>query len=230
MMDDRLEERARALRAGTITADEFLRATAQRWRMMARAAFRRWGRKLPDWVELADLEQEAMMLALDKVAQWDASRGSGIAGYVVWSTTMRLNRKIHGMRGANIHGNAGKNPSRFEKNFSKMSSVRRGGEKEGSAFGPRREFTPDFVPVRAAQEDIAAAREALSAEGPAAELSERVVLAALLESDGVPNEAALKIFASFAARVSCGTQNWEAVEELVDGVVRKLDRNEARAA
>lgn len=198
-MGTELDEAMLALRDGRSTGDKFLRATGPRWRKIARDLHHRWRKKLPAWVEVEDIEQELVLQVFEHIGEFDPARGMTIGGFVVWAATHRTQREIHKMRGARLHGNEGQNPGRPEKTFSNIRGQR-------GDDGERMEFDPtSLFPAKAQQFEDASVEQVLSdAIQRAQTVRDVLILYALRESGGEPDEAACRIFESFSARVQCG--------------------------
>lgn len=226
MQDDKLDEVSHALRNGLITGDRYVRQTAPRWRRMARDLHYRWRKKLPVWVEPEDVEQELVMQVLLAVRAFDPTRGLPIGKYIIWSAEHRAQRAIHRMRGARIHGNEGNNPSRPESTFTTV--VQRRQRKNADA--------PEMTPADKIQVSQTQAGEVLSIEifedaiRDATSVREVIILYALRESGGEPDEAALRIFESFEARVQCGMRDEGHARSLVRKVVTQVVQRFGSAA
>src|ERR1019366_136805 len=187
----------------TIAQDVFVRATSPYWRRVALDVYRRWRRKLPSTVEFEDIEQEFTMQVLEHVPHWDPGTGMPISKFVCWAATHRTQREIHKMRGARIHGNEGKNKGRPETTFSAYSAKR---ASHGARDGRPEDVDPcDLVPLYATQD----VREAL-------------VMLALQNCDGDPDDAAVKLFESFSSRVECELRDVEHARRVVLGTVHDV--------
>lgn len=210
---DEFEVAARALRAGEIGQGEFARRTRGKWTREARRLFARYRRKLPCWVEVADLEQELQILALKHVAAWDPARAFGkpIGLFVTWATIHRAQRVIDHWRGASLHGAHNRAPSRAEVAFSR-------------AFGP------DVDPMARADRATPAGQEGAveSGEEFAAALAstesvrEALVLLFLRRAQGSARLAAVLLYGSFAARVECELRDEAHARRVVGESVRAI--------
>lgn len=104
------------LHDGQISFTDFERATRDRWSSLAQYIARRW--KLPCWASIEDVEQELLLGAWNAVWKFDPARATGTIGqYVVWNAVDHAKKKVHRMRGAEVHRNADSNPGRPEKPF-----------------------------------------------------------------------------------------------------------------
>jgi hypothetical protein len=193
-----------ALLAGEISESEFARRTAERWRRTARYLFSHFRRKLPAWVEPADVEQELALLSLRHVRKWDPTRANGksVGQFVAWTTIHRAQRRIDHWRGASLNGNHGKNPSRAEIAFA-------------------RAYSPEVDPLErlAGEDGREGAEERLDeyAEALVAceDLRDALALVALRRAGGEPSEAGRLLYGNYAARVELGLRS----EEEARGVV-----------
>lgn len=213
-MGKELDEAMLAYRAGSISGNELLKLTGPKWRRVARDLHHRWRKKLPAWVEPEDVEQELVLQVFEHVNAWDPERGMPVGAFVVWAATHRTQREIHKMRGARLHGNEGQNPGRPERTFSNLQG-RRGDD------GERMEFDPtSLTPERALQCEAASVEQVLSvAIENARSVRDVLILYALRESGGEPDEAACRIFESFSARVQCGVRDAGHARSLVRRVI-----------
>jgi hypothetical protein len=208
------------LRAGTIGAGEYLRRTREKWRLTSRDLYEHWRRKLPTWVEPADIEQELAVLALEHVSKWRPGMSDGTIGqYVYWNARHRGQRTIHRWRGASLSGNEGKNPSRAELAFCR-------------AFGPDVDPMARAAPTPPSQDGDLERAEAFAAALAGCEcIREAVVLLALRKTDGSPAGAARAIYEDFAARIECGVGSEAQARRVVGESVRAIAaRAQAEAA
>jgi DNA-directed RNA polymerase specialized sigma24 family protein len=104
-----LGEQLHALRAQRITFRQFYLATRHDWRHMAVALLKHW--RVPPVVTRDDVEQELLLAAWKALPKWDPSRGTSLAGYVVWNAHDKATKWIHQQRGVERHTRKG--PSRF---------------------------------------------------------------------------------------------------------------------
>ena len=210
------EAAARALKRGEITPDAFLRATRERWARTARYLHERWRRKLPAWVEPADVEQELVLLVLRAVRRYSRRRAGRmtIGQYATWGAIHRAQRQIHRWRGASLSGNEGRNPSRAEIAFCR-------------AFGPDVDPMAKAPPVAAGQDEAVEASERFEELLAGCEtVREALSLTALRRAGGDPRAAARLLFSDYASRVECELAS-EAQARRV--VVESLDRIAERA-
>jgi hypothetical protein len=210
-----LEGAAAALRAGQIGDGEFVRRTAPTWRREARALYRRWERRMPAWVEAADVEQEMALQALKYVRKWDAAAGPKVGAYVCWNAVKRAQRAMSGWRGASLHGNASKNAGHFEVASSKaFYNMSLGGESPELEIGCR-------LPVR--DPDPVEAREAFEAVLDGCQtVREALVLLALRACEGSLEQAAHALYGDLHARVECGLSDERHARRVVGGALSNL--------
>ena len=221
MKSAEIDECAMALWGKQITEDAFIRGTAGHWRYCAADIWRRWRRKLPAATEFEDIEQEFLIQVLRHVPEWRPDRGMAIGKFVAWAATKRTQREIHGIRGARIHGNEGKNPGRPETTFSSYAARRAA---RGARDGRPEDVDPsDLVPIHATQDIRAALREILSdALADAVTIREAFVMLALQNCDGDPDDAAVALFADFSARVECELRDVEHARRIVLGTASEV--------
>jgi hypothetical protein len=106
-----------ALRAGHATDarrdfDIFWRETRRTWRGMAQRLYLRW--TPPAGCSPDDVEQELSMAVwnlLDE-GKYDVTKGRTLADYLVFNACNRAKYWLHQQRGASLHGNRDKNPTR----------------------------------------------------------------------------------------------------------------------
>lgn len=199
-----------ALKNRKVGKNEFLRRTRRYWQHVAAYLFAHWQRRLPAWVEAADVEQEIMQLGLKFVSKWTAARGSEIGRYVTWNAIHRAQRQLDAWRGASTHGSSGKNPSRSEIAFTR-------------AFGPDVDPFARLGAEPAGQDDALARRAVLEDALLACETgAEAVALQALWAAGGSIQEAAELIAGNAHARAECRVAGPAEARQLVLGVVSRL--------
>lgn len=151
-----MEKELDALRAGEMTEDEFVRATAGQWDAIAERIVRRW--EIPPAIDAEDARQELLLALLEGglVGKWDPARQVPLSRFVVWTTCATAKAWLHAQRGALRH--RGTSRSRFP--LSEAACLRRErGDGDADERGP----------IAAARgegstpEGIAAAREVVSA-------------------------------------------------------------------
>jgi DNA-directed RNA polymerase specialized sigma24 family protein len=185
------EDLVTAFHDGRITGDQFFRDTYQTWMRIARYLHRRW--PLPAWVTDEELVQELMIGAFESIWRYSEHRAQGttVARYVEWNAIDAAKKKLHKMRGANLHGNRDSNPSRFE------ISV--------SAFG---DVTPEWIDGLLVQEAeqhmrLEQARAEARALAACETECERYTVRALAETEDLV-EAATLIYEDPETRAACG--------------------------
>ena len=101
-----LEQNLNALRAGSITAEDFYREV----QINLRGVSRKVGRMLrtPSWYSREDIEQEVALSVWLRAWDYDQGQGPTVLGYVLW------NAKRAGMKGANGARHGGHRPHRGE--------------------------------------------------------------------------------------------------------------------
>ena len=214
-----LESAMRALWAAEITQQEFLKRTRVYWRAVARGIFSTWRKKLPAWVEPADVEQELMMVVLRTIPLWDPERSSNVRVYVTWCAVHRTQRELHRWRGALLRGNEARNPSRFEAPLSRLPGVRR----ESDEAAQERAIERSLPAQPPEQEQRAEAAERFSSLLRRCQTPrEALVLLALRQVDGETARAAALLFESFAARVECELEDEEHAREVVEKSARAI--------
>lgn len=212
------------VREGGASADSFFRLARPKLRLVARDIWHGWRRKLPAHVEFADIEQVLCCQVLEHVPRWCPERCERIWDYVIWSAVHRTQRQIHKWRGAQIHGNEGKNKSRAELAFSRaFGNDALYQEDPGSRI--------DAILVKAAppKEDPEgeAARERKFDEllQQTETVREAFALQALKEHDGSVQHAAAALWGDFHARVECGLtserQALAVVREAIEAIARR---------
>ena len=87
----------------------FVEATDPAWEKLATFLHRRW--PLPYGIGIEDVKQDMLLGAWRKLPMYDPSRAS-FGDYVIFHGMDFATKRIHKQRGAILHGNAGKNPSR----------------------------------------------------------------------------------------------------------------------
>lgn len=211
MNNDEFEGRMQALRAGKVTEDEFLRSTRDRWRAIALYLYGRWGRRLPAWVEVEDVQQVLMMESVRFVRSWQPGRGPRLATFVAWSAQNKAKKAMNKWRGALLSGNSGKNPSRFELPFS-------------AVFPDGEESAGTRVPATAPEQEeaIESGRAFYSALDETHTVREALVLLALRASDGSMVRAAEALYEDFAARVECELTSERHARAVVQRMVSRL--------
>lgn len=107
----------RALHDGRCTFGEFCFSTSKRWRRYAMYIAKRW--RLPDWVELEELEQELLLGAWRAVFDFNPHYGTSLERYVVWNAIDKAKKRAHAMRGAAMGGSPDRAVSRFELTFAR---------------------------------------------------------------------------------------------------------------
>jgi hypothetical protein len=212
--DETFEAAARARVGGLIGDEEFLRRTARTWEVVAARLWRRWRRKLPGDVGPDDLLQEVRLLALEFVAKCDPKRGKSMGGYIVWCVIRRGQRQIHRWRNAELSGNEGRNPGRFERNF---SGLRRRDDEVREDYVAR--VPGESVDPVAHLDTEAAFRDQLAR---VTRVRDALVLAALRESGGCVEGAASVIVGAPAACRELGVDDLPAARRLVRRCVEAL--------
>jgi hypothetical protein len=209
-----LDDAAHALRAGTITANEFLKRTGPRWRSTARHLHTRWRRKLPAWVERDDVEQELKILAVEFVRTWDADRSTraSLGSYVMWCAVHRTQRKMDHWRGASLTGNSGKNPGRHELAFSRVYDPADG---DPGTRVPAPEDDPIDRLESGEQFEIILAR--------CQTVRQALVLLALRATDGAVDKAADALWRNFRARLECDLRSEQHAAEVVRRVIEECE-------
>jgi Sigma-70 region 2 len=216
---DAFDADAQAALDGQISEGEFLRRTRPFWRRIAVQLWRRWRRKLPSWVEIADIRQELQILAIQHLHTWDPGRGLRIGAYVVWVATKRAQRQIHRWRGAKLSGNESRNKSRVEINFTRQYRLSSGQYCQLSEDGVEQNVPARF---ESAEDRIERGEKFDEVMGECRTVAEAVVLLTLRECDGSVQETAAAIWENFRVRVECGLQEPEQARALVGSVVSRL--------
>jgi Sigma-70 region 2 len=212
---ERLESAALAMRAGEIDDGEFVRQTAYTWRRESARLFGRWRRRLPAWVEAADVEQEMCLQALYYVRQWDPAVGSRIGPHVVWCAVKRAQRRINKWRGASLHGDASRNPSHFE--LAATRAFRARGDEEEVEIGTRVP-TPGVDPV----ERIEASERFDSVLQSCETVREALVLLALRACEGSMERAARALYEDVHARAKCGLTDERHARRVVGSAISSI--------
>ena len=88
----------------------FIAATDPGWVKLATFLHRRW--PLPYGIDAEDVKQDMLLGAWRKLPLHDPDRAP-FGDYVIFHGMDYATKRIHKARGAVLHGNAGKNPSRF---------------------------------------------------------------------------------------------------------------------
>ena len=167
-------------------------------------------RKLPAWVEREDVEQELTIQVIKSARKWQPKRGGGIGMYVGWGSLRRLRRVLNKWRGASIHGQESRNPSRVEIAFCR-------------AFGPDVDPMAKAPPIAADQVESAEAARAFDAMLQGARTSgEALVLLALRRTDGSVGESARLLYGDAGARLECGIRSEARARWMVLRTVRQL--------
>jgi hypothetical protein len=206
-----LEAAGKALRAGEITKNEFVRRTADRWRRTSQHLYSRWRRKLPQWVEREDVEQELVLLALEYVTKWTPGRGASLPSYVLWCSIHRAQRKMDHWRGASLSGNSGKNPGRHELTFSRIASP--DGDDPGTRVPGENDDPLDLI-ESGEEFEVAMAR--------CQTVRQALVMLALRATRGDVERAAWSLHRNFRSRLECDIESVEHAEEVIREVVEEM--------
>lgn len=157
------------VRAGTMHFGELARRTPEVWRGLAAYLYAKW--TTPAACTADDVEQELLLAAWAAIPQWDPARGNTLAEYVVWNACTKAKLWIHRQRGANLHGNRGKNPGRFHQPTSRYG-LRPDGQVDVAAEVRGAAAATRVAAQQPTQEDAAESSQR------AAQLYERLALAA----------------------------------------------------
>lgn len=127
-----MERELAALRAGEMTEDEFVRATAGQWDAIAERIVRRW--EVPPAIDAEDARQELLLALTEQglVGKWDPARQVPLSRFVVWTTCATAKAWLHAQRGALRH--RGTSRSRFP--LSEAACYRRGNGEAEDDRGP----------------------------------------------------------------------------------------------
>lgn len=107
-----LDQMLHAVRSGELSANVFFSKTETRWVKMAAYLMKRW--KAPYWFELEELAQECRYWGFKYIEKYDASKDineKGIWNYVATNAIDKGKKRLHQVRGVNLHRNADKQPS-----------------------------------------------------------------------------------------------------------------------
>ncbi|GAC1476369.1 MAG: hypothetical protein PVSMB8_03760 [Vulcanimicrobiaceae bacterium] len=108
----------RELYDGAIDFTDFAKRTRETWAFLAKAIARRWS--LPCWMGVEDVQQDLLIGFYARIWKYDPDylRSDGtpapIDRFAVYSAFDYAKKRAHKARGANLHGDADSNPSRFE--------------------------------------------------------------------------------------------------------------------
>lgn len=165
----------------------FWRVTRHIWRGIAANLYSRW--TPPAGVTVEDVEQQLLMVTWDLLCKggFDTSRGRTLADYIIFNACNKAKYYLHQQRGANLHGNHDKNPSRAAQTFSELgidlaASPGAGTAKTGKRLAPR---IAQRMSVNATQLHAVERREKLEVLLAQCEtVRERFALCALFYNDG----------------------------------------------
>jgi len=215
MTRDDVDGCVRALHAGAMSENEYIRRTAPYWNRIAGGIYRRWRKKLGTSAGREDVEQEFLLLVVHHSKLWDPSYGVPPTRYIVPNAVNRTTREIHRVRGAGVHGNPCKRPSRPEVTFSRFA--RPSGE-DGAEIDPC-----DFAPTQPAQESDFALSEFYDyAEEESETREESIVIQGLRSFEGDTDAVADTICGSFTLRTMFGVKNLAQARSRVDEVVQSF--------
>lgn len=200
------------VRAGTDTFDTFAREHAGEFLKMARYVARRW--RMPLWCDEHDLAQEVALGCWEFVWRWEPHRDVSLERFVVFNALDRCKKKAHKARGAKLHGNAGRNPSRFEVPSSSLSRDRQ--ESERAA-----EWTDEFAWAMPEQQDAVEQGESLARAGQDLLDCERRILQHLQQAGSLA-KAAEQVWADAAARKGAGITDRRQAARMVVRVAAKV--------
>ena len=202
-----MERSAREMWEGKKTFAQFWTDTTAHWQGLASMLMRRW--RAPAWVEREEIEQELMLGAWVAMTKYepekDIKRG-GPAAFIVWNAVDKAKKKLHKLRGANLHGNADGATGTWEVPFSHLTH-------------------PEKV-ERISAEDLRDEEQGIDSERQALffcfEDREREVIRLLAET---------KSFAETAKKIAGETGVWEqAYDEVCEVACTVAERREAAAA
>ena len=202
------------LREGRVTFNEFERATRPRWEALAGWLMRRW--RLPGWVEQRDIVQDLLLGAWRAVWTFEPDRGSmPIERYVRVEAVNQAQKRIHKLRGANLHTYRG---GHIDLPFGQMSE-----EAEAAMEA--------MTAVPAPQEgDVAWAESTARASRACESMAELLVVQALARTESLRGGAAI-MYGDQDARDLLGLESEEhAVRVVVRAACALAERLENQAA
>lgn len=112
-----MNEHLMALRAGSLSFNNFEAATRRDWTLLARYLTRKW--PLPAGVDDEDVRQELLLGCWQVLPNFDPSRGVSVQRYCVFNAIDRAKRWIHKQRAAKSRRD--KSPSRHALVFSTLT-------------------------------------------------------------------------------------------------------------
>lgn len=107
-----------ALRAGSISFEEFQSRTIDTWRRLAKYLLRRW--PSPAGVDVDDLVQELLLAAWNFAPRFDAKRGSSLRSFIVFNACDKAKKWLHQQR--NAYRRDDKSPGRYPACFSSLTN------------------------------------------------------------------------------------------------------------
>ena len=122
-----LELTLRRLKDGEVNFGRFVRETVAIYESMARYLLRRW--RTPCWMQEEDVVQELYVETWRHLPKYDPTRGTSLAGFVVFGAMSETKRRMHKARGVSIHGSPDRKASRIEP---PVSSLARRGDEDGA--------------------------------------------------------------------------------------------------
>ena len=168
------------VRAGTETFDAFAREHQGEFLRMAKYVARRW--RMPAWCDERDLAQEVMLACWEFTWRWESHRDVSLERYVTFNAIDRAKKRAHKARGANLHGSADRNPSRFELPSSALHHDRQEGERSAEWFD-------EYASLDADQEQAVEDGESLARAGQDLLECERRILQHLREAGSLAKAA-----------------------------------------
>ena len=169
---------------------------------------------MPAWCDERDLAQEVTLACWEFVWRWEPHRDVSLERYVTYNALDRAKKRAHKARGAKLHGNAGRNPSRFEMPSSSLSRDRQEGERSA-------EWMDDFACSSPDQEEFVERGESLAHAGQDLLDCEQRILRHLREAGSLA-KAAEQVWADPVARRRAGIANRQQAARAVVRVAAKV--------
>lgn len=219
MVDREFEGQLREVRDGSKSFDAFARETRRTWERLAEYVAGRW--RLPRWASTADILQELLAGAWRAIWEYDPKRAKGATfpGYVIWNAVDAAKKQVHRWRGAKLHREADRNPSRMDFSYGQVW-----GDNADRVVEERLAQGPE-------QEQAIERREASERALKAARTVREQHAIRVLADSGSLAEGAMRLYADPTARRECRLSNErEAVRVVVDAAYAVAGRLEEAAA
>ena len=203
------DEAVLSVRDGRMTFDEFARVTHPRWLSLALYIMRRW--HLPPAVEPADVVQELLLGAWRAVWKYEPHFGGTASRYVVWNAVDKAKKRVHRMRGANLHGNPDGAPGRPETVFARFRAA---------AEDP--EYFSNMMVVEPEQDAVADETDRVNRARRACKGKPELHVVEALARTGSVRDAVVELYRDADVRLECGLKDERQALRLVTGTAARV--------